>query len=69
MNLIQSEYGKIANGDQIVKPDNQTDAFINGHIFNITNYKTPTFCDFCSQLLVGLRKQGFKCERKIFPPV
>ncbi len=36
------------------------------HRFNLTSYITPTFCDFCGSLLVGLRKQGLKCESKCF---
>ncbi len=34
------------------------------HKFNLNNYMTPTYCDYCSQLLVGLIKQGLKCECK-----
>ena len=32
------------------------------HNLNVTSYITPTYCDFCGQLLVGLRKQGLKCQ-------
>lgn len=34
------------------------------HKLHATNYLTPTYCDYCSQLLFGLIKQGVKCESK-----
>lgn len=34
------------------------------HKLNVTNYLTPTYCDYCSQLLIGLIKQGLKCQSK-----
>ena len=34
------------------------------HKLICTNYRTPTYCDYCSQLLFGLIKQGLKCESK-----
>jgi hypothetical protein len=34
------------------------------HRLHVTNYLTPTYCDYCSQLLFGLIKQGLKCESK-----
>lgn len=34
------------------------------HNFREKNYLTPTFCEHCGQLLVGLFKQGLKCTSK-----
>jgi hypothetical protein len=32
------------------------------HKLVVTNYLSPTYCDYCSQMLIGLIKQGLKCE-------
>lgn len=32
------------------------------HALSVHSYKTPTFCDFCGEMLFGLVKQGLKCE-------
>ena len=34
------------------------------HRLHVVNYLTPTYCDYCSQLLFGLIKQGLRCESK-----
>ena len=28
----------------------------------VHSYKTPTFCNFCGEMLFGMFKQGLKCE-------
>ncbi|CAK8693917.1 unnamed protein product [Clavelina lepadiformis] len=33
------------------------------HVFQIHNYKRPTFCAHCGNLLVGVVKQGLRCKR------
>jgi protein kinase D len=32
------------------------------HALSVHSYKTPTFCDFCGEMLFGLVRQGLKCE-------
>ncbi|XP_076031444.1 serine/threonine-protein kinase D3 isoform X2 [Oratosquilla oratoria] len=35
---------------------------IRPHKLYVHSYKTPTFCDFCGEMLWGLVRQGLKCE-------
>lgn len=35
------------------------------HALSVHSYKTPTFCDFCGEMLFGLVRQGLKCEGKL----
>ncbi|KAL3082898.1 hypothetical protein niasHS_010700 [Heterodera schachtii] len=35
---------------------------VHPHTLFVHSYKTPTFCDFCGELLFGLVKQGLKCQ-------
>ena len=32
------------------------------HKLHVTTYFSPTYCNYCSQFLMGLMKQGLKCE-------
>ncbi|KAK6108825.1 Phorbol esters/diacylglycerol binding domain (C1 domain) family protein [Brugia pahangi] len=32
------------------------------HVLSVHSYKSPTFCDFCGEMLFGLMKQGLKCR-------
>ncbi|ODM98952.1 Serine/threonine-protein kinase D3 [Orchesella cincta] len=38
------------------------DVQIRPHALSVHSYKTPTFCDFCGEMLFGLVRQGLKCE-------
>uniref|UniRef100_A0A8R1XSA3 protein kinase C n=4 Tax=Onchocerca TaxID=6281 RepID=A0A8R1XSA3_ONCVO len=33
------------------------------HVLAVTSYITPTFCDYCGEILVGLIKQGLQCAK------
>uniref|UniRef100_A0A0N5BBM6 protein kinase C n=1 Tax=Strongyloides papillosus TaxID=174720 RepID=A0A0N5BBM6_STREA len=47
----------------VISPCSQHDRLvIHPHTLYVHSYKTPTFCDFCGELLFGLVKQGLKCE-------
>lgn len=35
---------------------------IRPHALAVHSFKTPTFCDFCGELLFGLTRQGLKCD-------
>ena len=32
------------------------------HLLRVHTYKGPTFCDHCGVLMIGILKQGLKCE-------
>merc|ERR1719348_313496 len=44
------------------QPLGDDDVDIRPHSLAIHSYKTPTFCDFCGEMLFGMFKQGLKCE-------
>ena len=35
---------------------------IRPHELYVHSYRTPTFCDFCGEMLFGLVKQGLQCK-------
>ncbi len=41
------------------------DRQIRPHTLYVHSYKSPTFCDFCGQMLFGLVRQGLKCHGKL----
>lgn len=43
-------------------PLGDEDVEIRPHSLTIHSYKTPTFCNFCGEMLFGMFKQGLKCE-------
>ena len=40
------------------------DSQMRPHSLMLHSYKSPTFCDFCGEMLFGLVRQGLKCEGK-----
>ncbi|KAA0202214.1 hypothetical protein HAZT_HAZT003592 [Hyalella azteca] len=44
------------NDEEVIRP----------HFLSVHSYKTPTFCDFCGELLFGLVRQGLKCDGQKF---
>jgi len=44
------------------QPLGDDDVDIRPHSLAIHSYKSPTFCDFCGEMLFGMFKQGLKCE-------
>lgn len=45
-----------------VQPLGDEDVEIRPHALSVHSYKTPTFCNFCGEMLFGMFKQGLKCE-------
>ncbi|XP_077994522.1 serine/threonine-protein kinase D3-like [Glandiceps talaboti] len=41
---------------------NIEDQHIRPHSLFVHSYKSPTFCDFCGEMLFGLVRQGLKCD-------
>lgn len=37
-------------------------SIIKPHTLAVHSYKTPTFCDYCGQMLFGIVRQGLKCS-------
>lgn len=35
---------------------------VRSHALVVHSYKTPTFCDYCGEMLFGLVRQGLKCD-------
>lgn len=39
------------------------DVHIRPHHLTVFSYKSPTFCDYCGEMLFGFVRQGLKCDR------
>ncbi|KRZ24040.1 Serine/threonine-protein kinase dkf-2, partial [Trichinella pseudospiralis] len=68
MNILQliTDYNDINDGtviEIVISPTPQNDRiFVYPHSLYVHSYRTPTFCDFCGEMLFGLVKQGLKCN-------
>ncbi|XP_060536785.1 serine/threonine-protein kinase D3 isoform X2 [Cylas formicarius] len=49
--------GKIPHPQQSLEVN-----IVRPHALSVHSYKTPTFCDFCGEMLFGLVRQGLKCD-------
>jgi len=52
---------KFFAGDSRLPPEVR----MNGHIFELYDYLAPVFCVICSDMLWGIKKQGYKCLRTL----
>ena len=43
----------------------EVESNICAHILQVQTYKGPTFCDYCGKIMIGLVKQGLKCEGRL----
>lgn len=46
----------------VSQKDPSDDVDIRPHCLAVHSYKSPTFCDFCGEMLFGLVRQGLKCD-------
>ncbi|OQR76368.1 Serine/threonine-protein kinase D3-like [Tropilaelaps mercedesae] len=46
----------------VSQKDPSDDIDIRPHCLAVHSYKSPTFCDFCGEMLFGLMRQGLKCD-------
>ncbi len=63
---VNGNNNTFVSGNNFMLNDNQSIPLSDVmHKLHVANYLTPTYCDYCSQLLFGLIKQGVKCESKL----
>lgn len=46
----------------VIRIDRNTDRPTRPHSMLVNTYVTPTFCDYCGEMLIGLVKQGLQCQ-------
>jgi len=37
-----------------------------GHVFELYNYMSPTYCDYCGEILLGVLRQGLQCKKCLY---
>ncbi|KAI1713562.1 phorbol esters/diacylglycerol binding domain (C1 domain) domain-containing protein [Ditylenchus destructor] len=57
--LSQLDNGSIV---EIIRIDRRNEHPTRPHCLQVNTYMTPTFCDYCGEILVGLIKQGLQCS-------
>uniref|UniRef100_A0A914YJ45 protein kinase C n=2 Tax=Panagrolaimus superbus TaxID=310955 RepID=A0A914YJ45_9BILA len=56
--LAQLDNGSVV---EVIRLD-RNERITRPHSLNVTSYRTPTFCDYCGEILVGIMKQGLQCS-------
>lgn len=52
----------VLTGKVPILNSNSDSVKVRPHALSVHSYKTPTFCDFCGEMLFGLVRQGLKCD-------
>jgi len=55
-------YANIFNNYFAASSKQEYDEDICPHTLHVHSYVTPNFCDYCGVMLVGLVRQGLKCD-------
>ena len=56
--LAQLDNGSVV---EVIRVD-RNERITRPHNLSVNSYRTPTFCDYCGEILVGIIKQGLQCS-------